>query len=182
MHLTKISKSKILPVLIVLVLLVLFLNGCGLIKDNRNHVIEKNQYKNDYNAQFIRPEHGMKKSFQRANIIGGVTYEDGYFDNTQPTSKYFVVDNEKLYQEIYDGESSIDFDKNIIIVYTHYYVNAQTYRIRHCTLEEKTLVIKYERNSINSSEGYCITHSPLQGWRCILLNKVEFERVEISKV
>ena len=113
MHLTKISKSKILPVLIVLVLLVLFLNGCGLIKDNRNHVIEKNQYKNDYNAQFIRPEHGMKKSFQRANIIGGVTYEDGYFDNTQPTSKYFVVDNEKLYQEIYDGESSIDFDKNI---------------------------------------------------------------------
>ena len=168
--------------LAILLIPLLFLSSCGLIKDASKDSQVKDNYKNNYNAKFISLDNKIKTSFEQENLIGSVLLDSGeYSDVSLPRQRHFVVNNQAEFQEIFEGESPIDFDNNTLIVYTVAYVNAGQYKLLHCVLEENKLVIKYKYEVV-SNNGYCNTHAPRQGWEYIQLNKVEFEEVEISKI
>lgn len=179
--------KKLLISLLLAILCIISLTGC-------NSVPEDNGIKK-YNAvMYSHAEGWLKQEYMEKNRLrrGNIMYFSGE-DDLDPTEvKYVEVDDnypdertiiissqEEFNKAFRKCNYTVDFEKEIVILYIFSDCNTRDYYLKKVTLEDKTLNIEYIIEeapplSIGSVEPY---------HRCFMvkINKIEFDTVNFIK-
>lgn len=80
---------------------------------------------NKYNCDF-KDDVGdlIKDSFAENNKIN-IHYDDGFYDETAPLERYFVIKDNETFDEVFTSSASelkADFSTSMIVVYTFSYI------------------------------------------------------------
>lgn len=140
-----------------------------------------------YNAKLYNADTWINNDFADNNLIRNVYYsqsdsDEKFFsdDETYPESRTFIIENLKEYNKIFNNieDLNVDFDKQVLIVYTFRATDHRNLKLISVNLQDKILKITFE-TIFKSGTGD--TSTPYQRWIVIKLDKVEMEAVEFKQ-
>jgi hypothetical protein len=132
---------------------------------------------------FYDADNWINDEFANTNLIRNVyySYDDEIFfteDEDYPLSKTYIVENIEEYDKIFlnnINELNIDFNKQMLIVYSFGAINHRELKLVSTDLQDKILKITFK--SI-SKTGVGDTSMPYQRWIVIKQDKVEVASTE----
>lgn len=118
----------------------------------------------------------IDETFSRNNLTAGAYYEDiPNPGDSLPESRCFIVKSEAEYKEIFkDCSLDVNFESEMIIVYTFTIEYILPARIKSIILVDETLKINYEIKLIQGAGSAC---QPFQRWFVIKMDKLEVSSV-----
>ena len=127
----------------------------------------------------------FKEDFLLENKVSGVRYknenyyptnpesEEYIFDESSPETITYVLDSLDKYEQVFNKNYEIDYDKEILILYLFADTNC-TYSLDSVELNNNNLKITY-KSKIN------VTTEPERTFILIKMDKVEFENIEFIR-
>ena len=127
----------------------------------------------------------FKEDFLLENKVSGVRYKNENYDPTNPESEEYifdisspktityVLDSLDKYEQVFNKNYEIDYDKEILILYLFADTNC-TYNLVSVELNNNNLKITY-KSKIN------VTTEPERTFILIKMDKVEFENIEFIR-
>lgn len=151
------KRYKITVVCIVLLIVLSSLSACGKVK---------------YNAELYYDVSGwINEDFASENLVRISPYDD------YPTSLNFIVTGEEEYNRIFKENIDalkIDFDKQMIIVYTFRTVSHRKARLYSLNIKDDALKITYKEEE---KYGVGDASRPYQRWLAVKLDKIAVSSV-----
>ena len=121
----------------------------------------------------------INTEFANENLTRGIHYEpDFYTDETYPSERTFIVNNREKYDEIFISglkELDIDFDMQMLVVYTFTTVYHRNNRIKKTEVKNQVLTISYK---MEEKFGVGDASMPYQRWFVVKLDAVDISSVE----
>lgn len=158
----------------IITLLMLFLNGCGK-EINYNAAVTSGVYKED----FLKENMTLGAYYKNENYDPEDENGNEYLlDETSPRSRTFIVTEQSQLNEIFESfNTSIDFEKQMLIVYvyTDCYLRAQI--LKSVKLNGNVLKIEFEIES--GERGYGDACQPYQRTFAVVTDKLDVELVEV---
>lgn len=124
----------------------------------------------------------IKEDFQNNNLIKVIGFNDDNTENNLPSSRTFIVDNSDYFESIFIDDFSefeVDFDSEMIIVYTFGIEYVLPAKIKKMTLSDKTLTVNYKIQTIPGTGSAC---QPFQRWFVIKMDKLDISSVQFVEV
>ncbi len=120
----------------------------------------------------------INEDFAKKNVLWGVTYYEDRNDSI-PKKLTFTADNNEELREIFkdDFDFEIDFNSQILFVYTYTTTNIGKLNLKNIELKDNSLIIDYRAESKFSDRFIVDTCSPYQRWIAVKMDKVEFDSV-----
>lgn len=127
----------------------------------------------------------FKEDFLLENKVSGVRYKNENYDPTNPESEEYIFDESSpktityvldsldKYEQVFNKNYEIDYDKEILILYLFAATNC-TYSLDSVELNNNNLKITY-KSKIN------VTTEPERTFILIKMDKVEFENIEFIR-
>lgn len=124
----------------------------------------------------------FKEDFLLENKVSGWWYKNENYDPTNPESEEYisdrsspktityVIDSLDKYEQVFNTNYEIDYDKEILILYLFADINC-SYSLNSVELINNTLKITY-KSKVN------VTTEPERAFILIKMDKVEFENIE----
>lgn len=159
--------TKIIAMGVLLIVSLLLFTGCG---------------SNKYNAVILTTGFSFKEEFLKDNLTRGSHYlnENGEIVSAEgesyPRHRVFIIKSHEDANLIFESFSdSIDFEKEMLIIYIFTTINPDPCKINKVFIDEDVLKInyKFQRSKIGSDN----TSSPTQ--RCLL---VKIDKHEVASV
>lgn len=153
-------------IFLAMLLILCFTTGCSYVKHNA--VLY------DSSVNFIN------EKFQSQNLIRG-SLDNDENKNDYPATRTFIVKNQEDFEKIfvYDfSEFEIDFDKEMLIVYTFLTEYVLPAKITNMTLNGETLTIEF---SFDLIKGTGSAVRPFQRWFVIKLDNLNISSVVFTK-
>ena len=156
--------------------------GCG--NDNDNTILYNAVMESRGSIDGFQTINYFKEDFLLENKVSGAWYKNENYDPTNPESeKYifdesspktitYVIDSLDKYEQAFNTNYEIDYDKEILILYLFADTNC-TYSLDSVELNNNTLKITY-KSKIN------VTTDPERTFILIKMDKVEFENIEFN--
>lgn len=122
----------------------------------------------------------INTQFASENLTRGIHYDeqDFYTDETYPASRTFIVNNRERYDEIFIAgiqELDIDFDTQMLVVYTFTTVYHRNNRIKKTEVKNQVLTISYK---MEEKFGVGDASMPYQRWFVVKLDALYITSVE----
>jgi hypothetical protein len=169
--LSRLIKPYFISVCLIFIIIICILASCS---------------KNKYNAiMYSQSSDWIQSSFLEENKVRGAEYENPlytddyahdayYYDETSPDDRIFIIDNIDTYNTIFNENMlTIDFDKQIIYLYTFASTSNRDYLIDKISIKEEQLNIYYKLKKSNMKDAT----NPHQ--RCLI---VVMDRTNTSSV
>ena len=153
------SKMKLMSIGIVLLLIISFFAGC---------------LSNKYNAElFDTAAEWINEDFANNNIVRRY----GNPEDEYPKTLTFIVDTQEEYHQTFHesaNELSVDFNTQMLVVYTFSAINHRNNTIKNLNLEEDVLTITYEMEKKYFIGDTC---QPYQRWFVVKIDKLPISSV-----
>ena len=166
------KKIKNFSILMVMILIFNLLSGCRGVKYNA--VLY------DMANSWIKEEFVEENPIQlTGDIIENST--DSNSNERYPLERSFIVNNEQEYKKIFiDGieELNIDFEEQMILIYTFSTIYKRKNSLRSISVEDKTGKIVYQ---METKYGIGDASGPYQRWFAVKLNKIDITAVEFQE-
>ena len=166
------KKIKNFSILMVMILIFNLLSGCRGVKYNA--VLY------DMANSWIKEEFVEENPIQlTGDIIENST--DSNSNERYPLERSFIVNNEQEYKKIFiDGieELNIDFEEQMILIYTFSTIYKRKNSLRSISVEDKTGKIVYQMETKHGVGDAC---PPYQRWFAVKLNKIDITAVEFQE-
>ncbi|MBQ7831741.1 MAG: hypothetical protein IJ393_06695 [Clostridia bacterium] len=166
------KKIKNFSILMVMILIFNLLSGCRGVKYNA--VLY------DMANSWIKEEFVEENPIQlTGDIIENST--DSNSNERYPLERSFIVNNEQEYKKIFiDGieELNIDFEEQMILIYTFSTIYKRKNSLRSISVEDKTGKIVYQMETKYGIGDAC---PPYQRWFAVKLNKIDITAVEFQE-
>ena len=171
---------KRIIVLFMMLILSIVLVGCS--NDNVNTILYNAVMVNSGSIDTAQTVNYFKKDFLLENKVSGVRYKNENYDPTNPESEEYIFDESSpktityvldsldKYEQVFNTNYEIDYDKEILILYLFADTNC-TYSLDSVELNNNNLKITY-KSKIN------VTTAPERTFILIKMDKVEFENIE----
>ena len=171
---------KRIIVLFIMLILSIVLVGCR--NDNDNTILYNAVMVSRGSIDGIQTVNYFKEDFLLENKVSGVRYKNENYDPTNPESEEYifdisspktityVLDSLDKYEQVFNKNYEIDYDKEILILYLFVDTNC-TYSLDSVELNNNNLKITY-KSKIN------VTTEPERTFILIKMDKVEFENIE----
>ena len=171
---------KRIIVLFMMLILSIVLVGCS--KDNDNTILYNAVMVNSGSIDTAQTVNYFKEDFLLENKVSGVRYKNENYDPTNPESEEYIFDESSpetityvldsldKYEQVFNKNYEIDYDKEILILYLFADTNC-TYSLDSVELNNDNLKITY-KSKIN------VTTAPERTFILIKMDKVEFENIE----
>ena len=169
---------KKIIVLFMMLILSIVLVGCS----NDNTILYNAVMVNSGSIDTAQTVNYFKKDFLLENKVSGVRYKNENYDPTNPESEEYIFDESSpetityvldsldKYEQVFNKNYEIDYDKEILILYLFADTNC-TYSLNSVELNNNNLKITY-KSKIN------VTTAPERTFILIKMDKVEFENIE----
>lgn len=135
---------------------------------------KENEYTPEYNAVlYDSAVEWIREDFQNENFIKHVGFIDDDSENELPTTRTFLITDNVSFENMFVDDFTgfeIDFDNEMLIVYTFAIEYVLPAKITKMALMEKTLTINYKINQI-SGTGSAVR--PFQRWFVVKLDKLD---------
>ncbi len=145
---------------------------------------------NDYK---IVPDNScFTSNFWRNNMIRTVFYEnenynseesngEQYFiDDTKPAERLYIIKNQEECNSIFIEPQSVDFEKEMILVYIGSTVNSRSVIVKQVKLEEKKLKVEFTVKK--GKRGYKDSSMPKRRLILIKIAKLDIDAVEFAEI
>lgn len=171
---------KKIIVLFMMLILSIVLVGCS--NDNDNTILYNAVMVNSGSIDTAQTVNYFKEDFLLENKVSGVRYKNENYDPTNPESEEYIFDESSpetityvldsldKYEQVFNKNYEIDYDKEILILYLFADTNC-TYSLDSVELNNDNLKITY-KSKIN------VTTAPERTFILIKMDKVEFENIE----
>lgn len=163
---------KKIIILLIMAFCTLTFTACSTVE--REYVLKYNAVLYDSFSNFI------DEKFQSENLISGVVYDE--LDvNDCPKNRTFIVSERENFENIFvDGfsEFEVDFDSEMLVVYTFPTEYLLPANITNMTLNNEILTIEY---SIALIDGAGSAVKPFQRWFVVKLDKLNISSVVFVK-
>ena len=171
---------KKIIVLFMMLILSIVLVGCS--NDNDNTILYNAVMVNSGSIDTAQTVNYFKEDFLLENKVSGVRYKNENYDPTNPESEEYIFDESSpetityvldsldKYEQVFNKNYEIDYDKEILILYLFADTNC-TYSLDSVELNNNNLKITY-KSKIN------VTTEPERTFILIKMDKVEFENIE----
>ena len=171
---------KKIIVLFMMLILSIVLVGCS--NDNDNTILYNAVMVNSGSIDTAQTVNYFKEDFLLENKVSGVRYKNENYDPTNPESEEYIFDESSpetityvldsldKYEQVFNKNYEIDYDKEILILYLFADTNC-TYSLDSVELNNNNLKITY-KSKIN------VTTAPERTFILIKMDKVEFENIE----
>ena len=171
---------KKIIVLFMMLILSIVLVGCS--NDNDNTILYNAVMVNSGSIDTAQTVNYFKEDFLLENKVSGVRYKNENYDPTNPESEEYIFDESSpetityvldsldKYEQVFNKNYEIDYDKEILILYLFAATNC-TYSLDSVELNNNNLKITY-KSKIN------VTTEPERTFILIKMDKVEFENIE----
>ena len=169
---------KKIIVLFMMLILSIVLVGCS----NDNTILYNAVMVNSGSIDTAQTVNYFKEDFLLENKVSGVRYKNENYDPTNPESEEYIFDESSpetityvldsldKYEQVFNKNYEIDYDKEILILYLFADTNC-TYSLNSVELNNNNLKITY-KSKIN------VTTAPERTFILIKMDKVEFENIE----
>ena len=169
---------KKIIVLFMMLILSIVLVGCS----NDNTILYNAVMVNSGSIDTAQTVNYFKEDFLLENKVSGVRYKNENYDPTNPESEEYIFDESSpktityvldsldKYEQVFNTNYEIDYDKEILILYLFADTNC-TYSLDSVELNNNNLKITY-KSKIN------VTTAPERTFILIKMDKVEFENIE----
>lgn len=169
---------KKIIVLFMMLILSIVLVGCS----NDNTILYNAVMVNSGSIDTAQTVNYFKEDFLLENKVSGVRYKNENYDPTNPESEEYIFDESSpetityvldsldKYEQVFNKNYEIDYDKEILILYLFADTNC-TYSLDSVELNNNNLKITY-KSKIN------VTTAPERTFILIKMDKVEFENIE----
>lgn len=120
----------------------------------------------------------INEDFQNDNLIKVIGFIDDDTESDLPLSRTFMIDNRDDFESIFIhdfSEFEVDFDDEMIIVYTFGIEYILPAKINKMALSKKILTINYK---IQTKPGTGSACQPFQRWFVIKLDKLDISSVQ----
>lgn len=156
--------------------------GCS--NDNDNTILYNAVMVNSGSIDTVQIANYFKEDFLLENKVSGVYYknenydsinqerEEYIFDESSPKTITYVLDSLDKYEQVFNTNYEIDYDKEILILFLFADTNC-TYSLNSVELNNN-LIIKY-KSKIN------VTTEPERTFILIKMDKVEFENIKFIR-
>lgn len=171
---------KKIIVLFMMLILSIVLVGCS--NDNDNTILYNAVMEDRGSIAAAQTVNYFKEDFLLENKVSGVRYKNENYDPTNPESEEYIFDESSpktityvldsldKYEQVFNKNYEIDYDKEILILYLFADTNC-TYSLNSVELNNNNLKITY-KSKIN------VTTAPERTFILIKMDKVEFENIE----
>lgn len=172
---------KKIIVLFMMLILSIVLVGCS----NDNTILYNAVMVNSGSIDGVQTVNYFKEDFLLENKVSGVCYKNENYDPTNPESEEYIFDESSpktityvldsldKYEQVFNKNYEIDYDKEILILYLFAATNC-TYSLDSVELNNNNLKITY-KSKIN------VTTEPERTFILIKMDKVEFENIEFIR-
>ena len=137
-----------------------------------------------YNARFSSVS--LKDDFRIKNVIKGmiVGLDDKsqlvFADESYPATRTFIVRRQDEYEQICIQSITIDFEKEMLLIYTFAYPDNSKFTIRDVSINGETLYVYLSFEISKAKSGYGNMTAPKQKWIGILMDKLDIESAEFK--
>ena len=157
--------------------------GCS--NDNDNTILYNAVMVNSGSIDGVQTVYYFKEDFLLENKVSGVYYknenydstnqesEEYIFDESSPKTITYVLDSLDKYEQVFNTNYEIDYDKEILILYLFADTNC-TYSLNSVELNSNNLIITY-KSKVN------VTTVPERTFILIKMDKVEFENIKFIR-
>ena len=157
--------------------------GCS--NDNDNTILYNAVMVNSGSIDTVQIANYFKEDFLLENKVSGVYYKnenydstnqerDEYiFDESSPKTITYVLDSLDKYEQVFNTNYEIDYDKEILILFLFADTNC-TYSLNSVELNNNNLIITY-KSKIN------VTTEPERTFILIKMDKVELENIKFIR-
>lgn len=157
--------------------------GCS--NDNDNTILYNAVMVNSGSIDTVQIANYFKEDFLLENKVSGVYYknenydstnqerEEYIFDESSPKTITYVLDSLDKYEQVFNTNYEIDYDKEILILFLFADTNC-TYSLNSVELNNNNLIITY-KGKIN------VTTEPERTFILIKMDKVEFENIKFIR-
>ena len=110
---------------------------------------------------------------------GGVHYQDGDYSTATVPERTFFINSTEEYEEIFadSAELEVDFDSQMLIVYTFSLEYKHPLRLKGTDLNDNTLAVTFEMKLVRGTDSVC---QPYQRWEVLKMDKMEISAVTIE--
>ena len=124
----------------------------------------------------------INKDFYDKNYVNGAYYSDNVVlnDPEYPTTRTLIIHSMDEYKEIFTStiDSAVDFQSQMIVVYSFADINKRTIEIKKISTSEDSINIVLAHKKVSSGIGdTCI---PYQRYVVIKMNKNDFNDIKVS--
>ena len=157
--------------------------GCS--NDNDNTILYNAVMVNSGSIDTAQIVNYFKEDFLLENKVSGVYYknenydstnqerEEYIFDESSPKTITYVLDSLDKYEQVFNTNYEIDYDKEILILFLFADTNC-TYSLNSVELNNNNLIITY-KSKIN------VTTEPERTFILIKMDKLEFENIKFIR-
>lgn len=171
----KMGKLVYLGVLIFMLLC--FFTGCS----NRKYNAKIYSKSNDWIKQdFLKNNKVRGAYYFNPDYIAGNDYvEEGYYDDSSPKSRTFIITEEESFNQIFlENKLDVNFDKEIVILYIFCDIYPyRNYYIKTISLKKEVLNITLRLEKYNKADATM----PCQRCLVIKMNKKNLNSINIYK-
>ena len=157
--------------------------GCS--NDNDNTILYNAVMVNSGSIDTAQIVNYFKEDFLLENKVSGVYYKNENYDSTNqerqeyifdessPKTITYVLDSLDKYEQVFNTNYEIDYDKEILILFLFADTNC-TYSLNSVELNNNNLIITY-KSKIN------VTTEPERTFILIKMDKLEFENIKFIR-
>lgn len=137
-----------------------------------------------YNAVlYDNAEEWIDEDFRSNNRISGVYYQDGNYVTATEKERTFFVNSAEEYATIFaenNTELKVDFEKDMLIVYTFSIEYRLPVEISDINLADKTLSVNYKIKFPATDENVGNACQPYQRWAVLKMDKSDIDSAEFK--
>ncbi len=135
-----------------------------------------------YNATIIKEKYEFNAEFLIKNKTYGALLNDEVIDNAEyPKERMIIIDNMDSFNEIFNCFSTIDFDKEILLMHGFTTASNNEYKLKKINYENGKITIEY--TDIKSNGAHAPNASqPDTKWVVVKLERINVNAVEFKYI